>query len=68
MALLALVSARPWKTSSVSVAALARKVSDERVAMFFDEADRQFKGPVEFVSALQGILNSGFERDGVYTR
>jgi hypothetical protein len=60
--------ARPWKSHSTSVAALARKLEVDRCTMILDEADMAFKGPVEYTSALQGILNSGFERSGTYTR
>jgi hypothetical protein len=65
---LGVLVARPWKTQSVSVAALARKVEKERCTMILDEADQAFKGPAEYTSALQGVLNSGFEQGGVYSR
>ncbi|MGA3316221.1 MAG: DUF3631 domain-containing protein, partial [Candidatus Korobacteraceae bacterium] len=59
---------RPWKTQSVSVAALARKIEKEHCSMLLDEADQAFKGPAEYTSALQGVLNSGFEQGGTYSR
>jgi Protein of unknown function (DUF3631)/Domain of unknown function (DUF3854) len=67
-AALGVLVARPWKTQSVSVAALARKIEKERCTMLLDEADQAFKGPAEYTSALQGALNSGFEQGGVYSR
>lgn len=65
---LGVLVARPWKTQSVSVAALARKIEKEHCTMILDEADQAFKGPAEYTSALQGVLNSGFEQGGTYSR
>ena len=65
---LGVLVARPWKTQSVSAAALARKIEKERCTMILDEADQAFKGPAEYTSALQGALNSGFEQGGTYSR
>ena len=62
------LAARPWKTHSASVAVLARKIEKDHCTMILDEADQAFKGPVEYASALQGVLNSGFERSGTYSR
>ncbi len=67
-AALGVLVARPWKTQSVSVAALARKIEKEQCSMLLDEADQAFKGPAEYTSALQGVLNSGFEQGGTYSR
>jgi hypothetical protein len=58
----------PLMTGSISPAALARTVDQERPTFMFDEYDVVFKGDKETAEMLRGILNSGFHIAGSYTR
>jgi hypothetical protein len=58
----------PLLTASISPAALARIVERDKPTMLLDELDAQLKGEKELAEALRGILNSGFQADGKYTR
>src|ERR1017187_1303716 len=62
------VSCRGRSSSGMSGAALARVVEGSRPTLFIDEIDAQMKGNKETAENIRGILNSGFEPDGVYTR
>ena len=57
--------ARPWYTGRVTAAVLVRKVEAEKPTLLLDESDAAFKGEKEYAETLRGLLNSGFERDGV---
>ena len=52
----------------MSGAALARVVEASRPTLFLDEIDAQMKGNKETAENIRGILNSGYEPEGVYTR
>ena len=49
-------------------AALARTVDKEQSTMLLDELDALLKGDKEMSEALRGILNSGFNAKGRFTR
>lgn len=60
-------------TDNISPAALARLIgganaNQDPLTLIFDEADAQLGADKERSEAIRGILNSGFERSGVYTR
>jgi hypothetical protein len=59
---------QPLMTASISPAALARIVDKEHPTMLLDELDALLKGDKEMSEALRGILNSGFNAKGNYTR
>lgn len=58
----------PLKADSISSAALARIVAAESPTLFLDELDAMFKRDSEMSESVRGILNSGFQRGGVYIR
>jgi hypothetical protein len=62
------VSCRGRSSSGMSGAALARVVEASRPTLFLDEIDAQMKGNKETAENIRGILNSGYEPEGVYTR
>jgi hypothetical protein len=62
------VSCRGRSSSGMSGAALARVVEGSRPTLFLDEIDAQMKGNKETAENIRGILNSGYEPEGVYTR
>jgi len=62
------VAYRGRSSSGMSGAALARVVEAFRPTLFLDEIDAQMKGNKETAENIRGILNSGFEPEGFYTR
>jgi Protein of unknown function (DUF3631) len=58
----------PQMTASISPAALARLVHEKRPTLLLDELDALLQGDKEMSEALRGILNSGFQADGAFTR
>jgi hypothetical protein len=62
------VACRSRSSSGMSGAALARVVKASRPSLFLDELDAQMKGNKETAENIRGILNSGYEPEGVYTR
>jgi hypothetical protein len=62
------VACRGRSSSGMSGAALARVVAASRPTLFLDELDAQMKGNKETAENIRGILNSGYEPEGVYTR
>jgi len=62
------VACRGRSSSGMSPAALARVVEASRPTLFLDEIDAQMKGNKETAENIRGILNSGYEPEGVYTR
>ena len=62
------VAYRGRSSSGMSGAALARVVEASRPTLFLDELDAQMKGNKETAENIRGILNSGYEPEGVYTR
>ena len=62
------VACRGMLSTGISAAALARRVEKDKPSLFLDELDATFKGDKEKAEAIRGILDSGFEPDGAYTR
>lgn len=62
------VSCRARSSSGMSGAALARVVEASCPTLFLDEIDAQMNGNKETAENIRGILNSGYEPEGVYTR
>jgi hypothetical protein len=58
----------PQFTASISPAALARTVGQSQPTLLLDELDALLKGDKEMSEAVRGILNSGFQADGAFTR
>jgi hypothetical protein len=63
---LRLLVAKPWFTGRVTGAALVRKTQQEHPTLLLDESDTSFNQG-DYSEKLRGILNTGFERDGVYS-
>ena len=63
---LRLLVAKPWFTGRVTGAALVRKTQQEHPTLLLDESDTAFNQG-DYSEKLRGILNTGFERDGVYS-
>src|SRR5262249_31655254 len=55
----------PWFTGRVSAAVLVRKVDAKRPTLLLDESDAAFNGEKDYAEALRGILNTGYQRNGV---
>jgi len=71
--ILKVLVANPWGTENASPAAMVRKVhggfeTGKSVTVLFDERDSQTGGDKERAEAIRGILNSGYERGGCYSR
>lgn len=62
------VARDPLFTASISPAALARTVAESKPTLLLDELDALLKGAEEMREAVRGILNSGFQADGAFTR
>src|ERR1700688_404115 len=56
--------ARPWFTSSATIAILSRKIDAEMPTLLLDETDAAFKGNRDYAQELRGILDSGYRRGG----
>ncbi len=70
---LKILVANPWGTENASPAAMVRKIhggveTGKPVTVLFDERDSQTGADKERAEAIRGILNSGFERGGCYSR
>ena len=61
---------KPWKIESGSTSSFFRKVEKVRPTLLHDEIDNVFNGNAKDDAAkeLQAFFNSGFERDGMFTR
>jgi hypothetical protein len=59
---------KPWKCDGASVAALFRKVDQDRPTMLYDESDASFKGDPEYAQVLRGFFNSGNHHRGCIAR
>jgi hypothetical protein len=68
MKVLKAVARFPRFCSSISPAALARVVGKDKPSLFLDELDAQMKGDHERAQDIRGVLDSGYEIDGNYTR
>ena len=55
---------RPWFTSRVTAAVLARKVDQDKPTLLLDEMDAAMGSGDEYMETVRGILNSGFSRNG----
>jgi hypothetical protein len=58
----------PWLTGQVSPAVLFRTVDKKKPTLLLDESDAAFNGDKEYAEALRGILNTGYQRNGVASR
>jgi hypothetical protein len=65
MRVLRALSSKPRMAGSISTAALYRIVEVEQPTLLLDEQDATFKGDKERGEAFRGVLNTGFEYDGV---
>jgi Protein of unknown function (DUF3631) len=67
---LGLLVNKPWKVESVSVAALFRRIEKDQPTLLFDEIDNVFRsnGKDDDTKDLRACLNSGFKRDGKFSR
>jgi hypothetical protein len=68
-----LLVANPWSTENASPAAMVRKIhggaeSGKPVTVLLDERDSQHGGDKERAEVIRGILNSGYQRGGCYSR
>jgi hypothetical protein len=59
--------ARPWKTGGITAAVLTRKVDALTPTLLLDETDQAFKRDKEYGAAIQGVLNEGYRKRGVYS-
>jgi len=56
---------KPWFTGRTTCSALMRRINGIHPTLLLDESDTAFNSEREYSEALRGILNTGFERDGV---
>jgi hypothetical protein len=56
-----------WKVGGITAASLYRKIDAEYVTLLFDEGDNLFSRNAEYVAAINGLLNDGYRRGGVYS-
>lgn len=59
--------ARGWKTGGITAAVLTRKVDKLTPTLLLDETDQAFKRDKEYAAAIQGVLNEGYRKRGVYS-
>lgn len=62
------VVSKPWLISSVSPAALYRKIDKDCPTLLYDEGDATWAGSKETAEDLRGILNSGYRRSGAVAK
>ena len=55
----------PYKCSGVTAAALLRMIDTKQPTVLIDETDSKFVSD-EYIAAIQGVLNSGYETGGVH--
>lgn len=65
--ILSAVVAKPWLTGRVTSAVLVRKTHKEHPTLLLDESDTAFLAGGEYAETLRGVLNTGFDRDGIYS-
>src|SRR5271170_794797 len=65
--ILELLVFNPWRTGRGTAAVLIRKIDAERSTVLLDEADAAFGGGRGYTEMLRGLLNTGYERGGVYS-
>jgi hypothetical protein len=56
-----------WKVGGTTAASLYRKIDAEYVTLLLDEGDNLYARGQEYVAAVNGILNDGYRRGGVYS-
>lgn len=59
--------ANPWLTGHVTAAALIRKIDQGHPTVLMDESDTTFYGSSDYSQALRGMLNTGYQRSGIYS-
>ena len=64
---LELLVADPWFTGHVTAAALVRKIDQDHPTVLMDESDATFYGNSDFSQALRGMMNTGYEKSGIYS-
>lgn len=57
----------PWFTGRTTPSSLVRKIDTFHSTLLLDESDAALEGKNDYTEALRGILNTGFERGGMYT-
>jgi hypothetical protein len=57
-----------YKTDNISPAALIYMIDEKPGTLILDELDAKFRGDKDAAEILRGIIDSGFELDGTYTR
>jgi hypothetical protein len=62
-----LLVSNPWCTGRTTVSSLVRKIDKFKPTLLLDESDAVFNVNTDYTEALRGVLNTGFERGGVYT-
>lgn len=62
------VVCKPWLISSVSPAALYRKIDKSCPTLLYDEGDATWAGSKETAEDLRGILNSGYRSSGAVAK
>jgi hypothetical protein len=58
----------PWATADSSVAAIFRKIEQDRPTMFLDEIDAIFSTQAERTEPLRAVVNAGNRRSGTVSR
>jgi Protein of unknown function (DUF3631) len=64
---LRMLVSKPWFTGRTTCSALTRTIELEHPTLLVDESDTAFNSERDYSEALRGILNTGFERDGVHS-
>lgn len=62
-----LLVANPWLTGHVTAASLVRKIDQDHPTVLMDESDATFYGSSDFSQVLRGMLNTGYEKSGIYS-
>ncbi len=64
---MSLLVAKPWLTGHVTAASLVRKVDQQQPTLLLDESDATFQANNDYSQALRGMLDTGYERHGIYS-
>jgi Protein of unknown function (DUF3631) len=62
------LSHKPWFVSDITPAVLYRRIEDQKPTLLLDEVDATFGQQGEKSEALRGLLDNGFEYDGIASR
>jgi hypothetical protein len=68
MDVLAAIAAKPRQSSGMTAAALVRSIDRDTPTVFLDEVDTQVAGDKEIGEAIRGILNTGSQRGGTFSK